>query len=100
MTGHAPLRELPVGQFAVADNGDSAMPVIPLDAAQTIVGGGTVTLDTLHEIEPVEQDRAGNAEAGIIPSCSRHDRQQVLLVQSRPGGTHINEGGDRLAGHW
>jgi hypothetical protein len=29
---------------------------------------------------------------------NRHDRQKIVLVQSRPGSAHVNERGDRSVG--
>jgi hypothetical protein len=66
---------------------------------QTIIGRSPVTLDTLHEIEPVEQDQSGDSKALIIALGNSQNRQKIVVVQSGPGGTHVNEGGDQSVGH-
>ena len=83
----------------MTDNGHAAVTVVPLDAIQTLVGRCPITFDTLHEIEPVKQNQAGNTAARVVTLRRYLNRQQIFLCQARPGGTHINEGGDQSVGH-
>lgn len=99
LTRHPPLCKLAAGQFPMTDDGHAIVPVVPLDTAQAFIGGTPLPLDTLDEIEPVEQDQAGNSGPLVIALRNGHDRQKIVLVEPGPGGADIDEGGYSLVGH-
>jgi hypothetical protein len=99
VTGHLPLLELPTRHFLTTENYYAAMPIILPDATQAIICRHTVTFDTLHEIEAVEQDQSGDPKALIVAPGNSHDGQKIVVIQTRSGGTHVNEGGYQTVGH-
>lgn len=88
---HVRLCKLSTRDFVVIEYGQAAMPVVQPDTMQAIIGHCPLAFDALHEVKPVEQYQPGNTQALIIALCHFHDRQKVILVQSRSGRTHVRE---------
>lgn len=76
------------------EDSQAAMPVVQSDAVQAIIGRRPVTLDTLHEIKPVEQHQPGNSQTLIVSLRNPYYRQKIIVIQSGSGRTHVHERGD------
>jgi len=66
---------------------------------QAIIGRRSITFDKLYEIESVKQHQSGDTQMLIIASRNSHDRQKIIMVQSGPSRTYINERDNRSVGH-
>nr|WP_254305545.1 hypothetical protein [Sphingopyxis sp. BSNA05] len=96
---HIYIRKLPDLRLAMMYNDDPAVPLVLNDMIHPVFDGSPLSLDALHEVEPIANKQASQAKSFAIPPGNVRDRKKILLIHAGLYGAHKNERGDRTRRH-